>query len=72
MALAQQFAAMQNADAIANFLHLSEQMRRKQNRGAALFQRDDEILNIARARWVDCAGWLIQHENFRMMNQRLR
>ena len=65
-------ALVQDADAVADFLHLAEQMRAEQHGDAALFEIEDEVANLARAGGIDAGGRLIEHEQPRLLDHRLR
>ena len=61
----------ENPDAIANLLHLPEQMRGKQNRDSAAFQLKDQVANVPRAGRIDARSWFVQHEQGRFLDERL-
>ena len=71
-AFADQRAAMQDADAVADLLHLLEQMRAKQHGDPALFEIENQIANLARARRIDARRRLVEHEQARLLDHRLR
>ena len=52
----------EDADPIANFLHLREQMRGEQHRDAAPFQVEDEIVDLARPDGIDARGRFIEND----------
>ncbi len=61
----------ENPDAIANLLHLPEQMRRKQHGDAAAFQIENQVANFARAGRIDPGSRFIQNEQGRFLDERL-
>ena len=63
---------VQNADAIADLLHLPEQMRAEQDGDAALFEIENQIANLARAGRIDAGGRFIEHQQPRLLHERLR
>ena len=72
MPFAHQHAISENANAIADFLRLREQMRGKQHSDSAALKIENQIANFARACRIDASGWFIQHHESGIMNQRLR
>src|SRR5437763_15510747 len=59
---ADQNTVRENPDAIANFLHLSEQMRREQDGDPTAFQRQNQIANLSRACGIDACRRLVEHK----------
>ena len=55
-AFAHQRSTRENSDAVADFLDLSEQMRRQQHGDAALLKIDNDIANVARAGGIDATA----------------
>ena len=71
-AFADEDAMRENADAIANFLHLREEMGGKQDGDAAPFQIENQIANLARAGRIDARGRLVEHDKPGFLDERLR
>src|SRR5205814_6854202 len=67
---AHQHAIGENADAIANFLDLLEEMRREQDRDATPLEVENEIADLARAHWIDSGGRFIEDNEFGFLDQR--
>ena len=65
-------AMREDADPIANFLHLREEMGRKKNGDAAPFQIENQVANFARAGGIDARGRLVEHDQFGFLDERLR
>src|SRR5260221_5698176 len=63
---------VQDADAVANFLDLAEQVRAEQHRDAALFEVENQVANLARARGIDARSRLVEHEQPRLLDHPLR
>src|ERR1051326_1266949 len=61
---ADQNTIRENPDAIANFLHLSEQMRREQDGDPATFQRQNQVADLACAGGIDACRRLVEHKEF--------
>ena len=61
----------ENSNAIADFLNLCEKMRGEQDRDFTSPKIDNQIANLARPRWIDAGGRLIEHDELRVVDQRL-
>src|SRR5438045_2390009 len=46
-------------------------MRGEENGDAALFKIDNDVANVARAGGIDSGGRLVEHDQLRLVNQRL-
>ena len=63
--------AREDPDPIANLLHLGEEMRREQNGNPASFQIENEIADFAGALRIDPGRRLIEHDQLRLLDERL-
>ena len=68
---ADEHAIREDPDPIADFLHLLEQMRGKENCRAAGLQIQNQIANVARAGRIHAGSRLIQNQESRVVHQRL-
>jgi hypothetical protein len=72
LAFADEHALMQNADAVANLLHLPEQMRAEEHGDPARFEAQDQVADFARARRDRRPPSARRARATRLLNQRLR
>ena len=63
---------MEHSDAIADVLHIGQQMGRHDHRLAPPLEIDDEILHLAGADRIETAGRFDEQHQFRVVDQRLR
>ena len=66
------FAEGKNRHAVRHFLHLLEQVRRKDHGLAHLFQPQDEVANLGRAERIDARGRFVEEKKIGIVDQRLR
>src|SRR4029453_9000437 len=68
--LGDQRAASDDANPIADLLHLAQQMAREQHRAVARAQRTDQRAHLCHACWVEAVGGLVQDQEVRVLKKR--
>src|SRR3989442_11394124 len=71
-AVDQELSMVQERDVVADLLDLAEQMGAHENRAALAFQRLDYIADFGHASRVQARCGLVEEEEFRLVEQRLR
>ena len=65
--------ALENdADVIADFLHLFEQVGAQEHRDAALAELEDQIADLPRAHRIHPGGRFVENDQPRLLDERLR
>ena len=65
-------AVVKDRDAVADVFHVREQVRRKEDGLAAAGEGDDEVLDLAAAQRVEAGRRLVEDDEVRIVDQRLR
>ena len=63
--------AEQDRDAVADVLHVGQQVAAEQDRLALLLEREDQVLHLARADRVEAGRRLVEQDQVGVVDQRL-
>lgn len=71
-ALLEEFSLMDDADGVADFLHLFEEVGAEKDGDAVGFEAQDEVADLAGAKGVDAGSGFVEDEEAGRLNERLR
>lgn len=70
-ALLEHFSLMDDADGVADFLHLFEEVRTEEDGDAVGFEVEDEVADLTGSEGVDSGGGFVKDEEARRLNESL-